>query len=99
MEERRSLPKLVAGIASLRDYFFTFATQDPLFRPELAAAEMLLSLIEGGAVDRHTREQVRAVLDAPIGEHYGGPGWRDFRCQAEEWLEVAAELDATQGSR
>jgi hypothetical protein len=93
MKEGHSLPEIVGGIASWRDYFFAFASQDPLFKPELAAAEMILALIEGGAMDRPTREQVRAVLDAPMGEHYGGPGWSDFVRLAEEWLEGAAELD------
>jgi hypothetical protein len=69
------------------------AKTDPLFRPELALAEKILALIRGGAVDRSTREQVRAALDAPIAEHYGGSGWCDLVRRTEEWLEVAAEQD------
>jgi hypothetical protein len=96
MKDLRSLPNIIACIESDRRYFENCAKDGPLFRPELELAEKILALIRGGAVDRNTRQQVRAALDAPIAEHYGGSGWCDLVRQIERWLEVAAEQDGAQ---
>lgn len=59
---------------------------------ELEVSEEVLGLILAGT-DVTTRQRVRDIVERPLGDHYDGTGWHQFKSLVAEWLNVAEAVD------